>query len=279
MTKTGSELLRHGVAELRAAHIPDPVQDARRLLAHVIGCETGRLSLVLSDTVSQDQAEKYYDALNARGERQPVSHIVGTRLFWNSEFKVTSDVLDPRPETEILVAEALKLDFSRLLDLGTGSGCILLSILAESPQGIGLGVDQSAAALAVAWDNADRLGLSERADFSTSDWFSNVSGPFDLIVSNPPYIRQDEMADLSPEVRLWEPRGALTPGPEGLESYRTIADKATEFLTPGGHVLLEIGPDQAASVLEIFACAGLPEGQVIRDLDGRDRVVVLKKQH
>jgi release factor glutamine methyltransferase len=186
---------------------------------------------------------------------------------------VTPDVLDPRPETEVLVAAALEAGFRRVLDLGVGSGAILLSLLADRAEATGVGTDLSAAALAVAQANADALGVAARVGFQQADWFSGLVGQFDLIVSNPPYIAEDEMSGLAPEVRDWEPWLALTPGGDGLAAYRAIAAGVGAHLAPGGRVILEIGPTQGAAVAALLAEAGL-EGVAVRpDLDGRDRIV------
>ncbi len=185
-------------------------------------------------------------------------------------------MLIPRPETEILVAAALERPFAKLLDLGTGTGCILLACLAGMAFATGTGTDISEAALAVARENAGTLGLARRARFLRSDWFSAVQGKYDLIVSNPPYIAAGEMATLAPEVRDWEPRGALTPGGDGLDAYRAIAQGAGARLMPGGRLILEIGPTQAAAVSALLTSAGFPPPEVRRDLDGRDRVVLAR---
>jgi release factor glutamine methyltransferase len=264
-------------ARLATAGVPDPARDARALLAHAAGIAPDRLSLHIDDTLTPDAAARLDAALTARAARQPVSQITGGRDFWRHRFIVTPDVLDPRPETETLVAEALRAPFSRVLDLGTGSGAILLSLLAERPGAAGLGIDVSPAALDVALRNAAALGLTDRATFALSDWFDAVSGPFDLIVSNPPYIAAGEMAALSPEVRDWEPHLALTPrddpGGDGLSAYRAIAGGVPRHLSPGGRLIVEIGPTQGASVAAILAAAGLTDVAVLPDLDGRDRVV------
>ncbi|MGR3571678.1 N5-glutamine methyltransferase family protein, partial [Brevirhabdus sp.] len=165
----------------------------------------------------------------------------------------------------------------RVLDLGTGSGCILLSLLAETPDATGLGVDLSPAALRVAQANADALGLTRRAALRVSDWLAQVSGRFDLIVANPPYVTAAEFDTLDPEPRLWEPRAALTPGGDGLDAYRVIARDVVPFLRPGGRLLLEIGPAQGAAVCDLLERAGLRGARVAQDLDGRDRVVHLRR--
>ncbi|MCB2138719.1 MAG: peptide chain release factor N(5)-glutamine methyltransferase, partial [Rhodobacteraceae bacterium] len=202
---TAAGVLRAAIARLAGAGVADPQRDARILLAHALGIGTDRLTLVLPDPIPTEAQAAFAAAVTARAARQPVSQITGRRLFWGRSFKVTRDTLDPRPETEILVAAALERPFTRILDLGTGTGCILLSCLAGMPFATGTGTDVSGAALAVAAENAAALGLDARARFARSDWFSAVTGRFDLIVSNPPYIAAEEMASLAPEVRDWEP--------------------------------------------------------------------------
>jgi release factor glutamine methyltransferase len=261
------------VAELRAAGVPDPATDARALLAHAAGIAPDRLTLHLPEPASEAVLARFASLVRRRAAREPVSHLVGSRLFWGRRFIVTPDVLDPRPETETLLAEALSQPFSRVLDLGTGSGAILLSLLAERPQATGVGVDLSDAALAVALRNAQALEVSSRARLAAGSWFAPVEGRFDLVVSNPPYIAEAEMAGLSPEVRLHEPHLALTPGGDGLDAYRAIAARVAKHLSPKGRILLEIGPTQAAAVVGLLRDAGFAAPQVIRDLDGRDRVV------
>ena len=217
------DALRRAVPLLREAGIEDGARDARVLLAHALGIAHDRLTLRLQDDMTEPQAALYDAALQARMARQPVAQITGRRLFWGQSFRVTRDTLDPRPETETLVAEALRAPFLKLLDLGTGTGCILLSCLKGMPLARGLGTDISDPALQVAMGNTRDLGLEARARFRKSDWFASVTGTFDLIVSNPPYIAASEMPSLAPEVRDWEPDLALTPGGDGLASYRAIA--------------------------------------------------------
>lgn len=248
-------------------------REAQILLGHAAGLDRAALHR-LADAALTPEILAAFEALAARRLRgEPISQILGYRDFWKHRFRVTRDTLDPRPETETLVAAALAAPFARVLDLGTGTGAILLSLLAERPLATGLGTDISPAALAVAEGNARALGLAGRAGFALSDWFAGVDGRFDLIVSNPPYITQAEMAGLSPEVRDWEPRLALTPGGDGLDAYRAIAAGAGAHLAPGGRLLAEIGPAQGAAVAALFAAAGLRAIAVLPDLDGRDRVV------
>ena len=199
--------------------------------------------------------------------------MLGEREFYGRRFKVSKDVLDPRPETETLIEVALAQPFERVLDLGLGSGCILVTLLAETPQATGLGVDLSEAACLQASANALLHRVEARIDIQQSDWFSNVSGSFDLIVSNPPYIALDEMADLSPEVREHEPDLALTDGGDGLAAYRALAAGVGAHLRPGGRLCLEIGPTQGPAVAAMLQQAGLTHIAILPDLDGRDRVV------
>lgn len=268
-----SEALRAAIPRLTASGIDSAAGDARRLMAFALGVGADRLTLVLADEMTEAQQRSYEEAITARVLRQPVSQIVGERLFLGRRFRVTPDVLDPRPETETLVLRALERPFVRMLDLGTGSGCILLSCLAGMGIATGTGADLSEAALTVARGNAEALGLSRRARFVRSDWFSGLPGRFDLIVSNPPYIAADEMAGLAPEVRDWEPQMALTPGGDGLEAYRAIAAGAPARLMAGGRILLEVGPAQGQAVSGLLAAAGFERIAILPDLDGRDRVV------
>ncbi len=270
---TAAQALVDAVKRLKAANVPDATNDARVLLAYALGIERSRLTLVLPDEIGDEAHVSYAQSIAARVTRQPVSHILGQREFYGRAFRVTADVLDPRPDTELLVDTALTAPFETLLDLGTGSGCILLTLLAENEAATGQGVDCSQAAINVATANAASLGLDQRSQFVVADWFSNVQGKFDLIVSNPPYITADEMVQLAPEVRDWEPKVALTPGGDGLVSYRIITAAAPRYLTAGGRLIVEIGASQAADVQTLFQTAGFDGITCLQDLDGRDRVV------
>ena len=271
------DALAPAIARLRAAGVESAARDARVLLAHALGVAPDRLTLHLPDEMTAPQARAYEEALAARAARQPVAQITGQRLFWGLPFRVTRDTLDPRPETETLVAEALTRPFVKVLDLGTGTGCLLLACLKGMPVARGVGVDISEAALAVAAQNSRDLGLADRARFLRSDWFTEVRGTFDLILSNPPYIAADEMPGLAPDVRDWEPHLALSPGGDGLDPYRIIARDAGSRLMPGGRILVEIGPTQAAEVAGLFAGSGLTAVRILPDMDGRDRVVAAEK--
>lgn len=266
-----------GTRRLAGAGIEGAATDARRLMAHALGVVPERLTLALGDEITEAQLAAFQAACQAREARQPVAQIIGRRRFWGHEFKVTRATLDPRPETELLVEVALEAPFARVVDLGTGTGCILLSLLKAQPLATGLGTDISEPALDVARENAAALGLGAQVRFARSDWFAAVEGQFDLIVSNPPYIAADEIATLAPEVRNWEPMGALTPGGDGLDPYRTLAAEAPAHLTPGGRIAVEIGPTQGPAVAALFAKAGLVAVEIRPDLDDRDRVVSARK--
>ncbi len=274
---TGSVLLAQGVRQLNDAGVPDAARDARRLLAHAAGVEAGRLTLILPEEASEATEARFAAILQRRAAREPVSHIVGYRDFYGRRFKVNRHVLDPRPETEILIEAALQEPFEAVIDLGTGSGCILLTLLAETPEAQGVGVDLSDDACIVAEENAERLDLLDRCAMLCTSWFDGIEGEVDLIVSNPPYIAPDEMEDLSPEVYDYEPHMALTDAFDGLTAYRSICANAPRHLVRGGRLLVEIGPTQAEEVVALFKKNGFSEVHVIQDMDGRDRVVSGKK--
>ncbi|SOC14044.1 [protein release factor]-glutamine N5-methyltransferase [Rhodobacter sp. JA431] len=263
-----------GTRQLEGAGIEGASTDARRLLAHAMSVPAERLYLSVHQELPEETHKDYLKYLAMREARQPVAQITGHRAFWKHEFRVTRDTLDPRPETELLVEVALEEPFARVLDLGTGTGCVLLSLLADSPEAKGVGTDISEAALTVAKENAARLSLMDRAAFVHGDWFHGVEGRFDLIVSNPPYITEEEMTHLAPEVRDWEPHQALTPGGDGLGAYRAIAFGAFARLNPGGRLALEIGPTQAAAVSAMLTAQGFEVREVRPDLGYRDRVVL-----
>ena len=270
---TGSVLLAKGVRQLTDAGVPDAPRDARRLLAHAVGIEAGRLTLILPEPVTQEAEARFAALLQRRAGREPVSHLLGYREFYGRRFKVTRNVLDPRPETEILIEVALQDAFASVIDLGTGSGCILLTLLAEMPEARGVGTDLSEDACRVAEDNMHALDLGERAAILRTSWADGIEGQVDLVVSNPPYIGLDEMDGLSPEVHDHEPHMALTDGGDGLSAYREISQQAAGLLRVGGRLIVEIGPTQAVAVAQMFADNGFNKVRVIQDLDGRDRVV------
>lgn len=257
---------------LRLGATESPLQEARRLLEHAAGLARGQVHRLDPADLTPALLDRYRGLLERRAGGEPLSKILGWRDFWNHRFRVTRDVLDPRPDTETLVAAALAAPFARLLDLGTGSGCILLSLLAERTGATGLGTDLSPPALGVARANARAMGLDGRAGFALSDWFAAVTGRFDLIVANPPYIAAGEMAGLAPEL-AHDPRMALTDEGDGLGAYRAIVPAAGRHLLPGGWLVVEIGWRQAAAVSGLFREAGFEQVTILPDIARRDRAV------
>lgn len=277
MTATAAELIADAVERLKSADVEDAVGDAWRLLSYSTEGEC-TCGVPRDCCVAGDEARRKFErAILDRMKRRPVSHIIGRREFYKSSFLIESNTLDPRPETEILVEEAAALEPKRILDLGTGSGCVLLSILLECPGSTGIGMDCNESAIGLARANADRLGVEDRADFAVSDWFAKVTGQFDLIVSNPPYVSETEYERLSAEIRKWEPKNALTLGGDGTRAYRCIAKNARRHMLDGGRLLVEISPQLLTRAIRIFEVCGLHAERVAKDLDGQDRVVILRQ--
>jgi len=263
---------------LEAAGVESPAADARLLLEAAAG--VARID-ILTDPhrpLAPEAAARLDGFLRRREAREPVSQIVGRRAFWTLNLKVTPDVLTPRPETERLLDVALALippdrPF-RALDLGLGSGAILLALLAERPLARGVGVEISEPALQVARENAAELGLEDRAELRLGDWTEGLAdAAFDLVLANPPYIPTAEIATLEPEVREHEPHLALDGGPDGLAAYRRLAPEILRVLKPGGVFAVEIGPGQGAAVEALFAAAGAADLARHPDLSRRERIV------
>ena len=228
----------------------------------------------LDHEISEDSYVFFKTLLEKRLKFQPISQIIGQRYFWKSKFLVTSDVLDPRPDTETLIEHALSLGkFNRILDLGTGSGCILLSLLNEYKEANGIGIDISKKALNIAKKNADLLNLKHRALFKLGNWCENIAGKFDLIVSNPPYISEYEMTNLSKDVLNWEPRIALTPEGDGLEAYKYILNGAKKLLKPNGKLILEIGYNKRDDVSNLLKSNNYKNITFIKDINNKDRII------
>jgi release factor glutamine methyltransferase len=279
VTHSIASAIRAGSLRLAGAGVPDPARDARLLAAEALGLAPDRLSLVASGPLPEPAAARLEAMLDDRCRRRPMAQILGRRAFWGRDFTVTAAVLDPRPETETLIACALDGPApARILDLGVGSGAILVTLLAEWSGASGVGVDASAAALAVAEANAARHGVADRARFALSDWGSAVTGVFDLVVANPPYIPAGELDALAPEVRDWEPALALSPGPDGCAAYGRIAADLGRLLAPGGRALFEIGAGQGEAVVAIMTRAGFSNVRLHADLDGRARVVAVERR-
>lgn len=262
-------------ARLSALPKAEADRDARLLVQAAFRLTPASFTAELGRTVAEDDpCLQHLDwMLMRRAQRWPVSHILGEAPFWGRMFEVTGDTLAPRADTETLVSQALSVPFDRLLDLGTGTGCLAITLLAERDRAAGIATDISEAALAVAGRNAARHGVSGRITLTLADWAQGLSGPFDLIVSNPPYITQTAYAKLMPEVREHEPQIALTPGGDGLGAYRHICAATPGLLTPGGWLMVEVGYDQGRAVKILMQAAGLERVDVVQDLTGTDRVV------
>ncbi len=262
---------------LKAAGIEGAGRDARVLLAHAADVARDRLTLHLPEEMRPEAGARLQGYIARRVAREPVAKIIGYRGFWGRDFRITADVLDPRPETEMLVSMALEgPEPKRFLDLGTGCGILAISLLCQWPGASAVATDISKPALDVAGENARMHGVRERMELMQSDWFERVEGQFDLILSNPPYIAADEMAGLSEEVRGYDPHLALTDQADGLQAYRAILAGARGHLADGGVLMVEIGWQQGRDVMNLFKSAGLQDIRTIPDLEGRDRVVMGK---
>jgi release factor glutamine methyltransferase len=268
---------------LEKAGIDSPVIDARLLVEAAAGATRADILADPRRALDETQTEALNALVARREKREPVSHILGAKGFWKIMLRVTPAVLAPRPDTETILDVVLPLfgesaAFS-VLDLGVGSGAILLAILAERPAARGLGVDASDDALAVARENAANLGLAGRAVFTHTDWTAGLDNDqFDLVVSNPPYVRRGDIASLPPEVRNHEPRMALDGGRDGLDAFRAIAPQILRVLKPGGRFAVEFGLGQRDAVRALFAAAGAIELAVTRDLADHDRVLAGRKK-
>ena len=268
---------------LGAAGIDSPVIDARLLLEAAAGASRAQIIANPHQALEEDQAVLLETYLARREKREPISHILGVKGFWKIMLRVTPDVLTPRPDTETIL-DAVLPDFAEhqrfsVLDLGVGSGAILLAILAERPNATGLGVDVSEEALAVARENAANLGLASRTVLLRSDWTAGLeAGSFDLVVSNPPYIPTGDIPALAPEVRDHEPRVALDGGADGLDAFRALAPQILRVLRGGGRFAVEIGVGQRVAVETLFRQAGAEGVRTIDDLAARERVVAGSKK-
>ncbi|MGO9546918.1 MAG: peptide chain release factor N(5)-glutamine methyltransferase [Rhodomicrobium sp.] len=275
----------------RQAGLVSPQLDARLLAAEACGYAPEDSILKRDAALCEGDSERISKFAARRLAGEPVSRIVGRREFWGLPFRISPDTLDPRPETELLVETVLGYAKSvgragnplRILDLGTGSGCILAALLTELPLSTGTGLDRSEAALAVAMDNLSHLGLLDRASFLCSSWISAIGGrQFDVIVSNPPYIAPSEIRQLEVEVRTYDPYLALDGGKDGLEAYRTIIPQAFTALREGGLLVLEIGYCQGAAVLDLMkqsAPGRVFSGvRILTGLGGGDRAVAGVRQ-
>ncbi|MFM2149244.1 MAG: peptide chain release factor N(5)-glutamine methyltransferase [Pseudomonadota bacterium] len=266
---------------LRAAAIENPRLEARLLLAHAIGTTQEALLREPRAEVPEAAAARFLAALAARLDATPVAHILGQQGFWTLDLAVSPATLIPRADSEALVEAALEAFPDpeaplRVLDLGTGTGCLLLAVLAERPRAFGVGVDLVPAAAALAAANAARNGLQDRAAFLAGDWAGALSGRFDLVLSNPPYIESEAIPGLMPEVARHEPASALDGGPDGLDAYRRLATLLPGLLAPGGAAVLELGFGQRQAVEGLARAAGLTPAGCRQDLGGIERALVLR---
>ena len=253
------------------------------LIANTIGVDANELN-PFAVKLDDAQTEKLMQSLQDRLKHKPLCKIVGKKAFYKYDFHVDCNVLSPRPDTEILVEAAIHLGqenkLTRVLDLGTGSGCILLSVLADLPNAKGVGIDISDKALEIAQTNAEMLGVVSRVELMRASWFDDnlsLGDKFDLIVSNPPYIKSADIATLDTEVKDYDPMLALDGGADGYRDYKKLAERIPSWIKDGGYVLLEVGIGQAEKVAQIFQEKGLSLCEIVKDLAGINRCVILKK--
>lgn len=279
---TLGDLLRTTTRDLAAAGIELPALEARLLVGHVLALSREDLLAQSGGRVGPACVRAVRHLAARRGRDEPLAYIVGEREFWSLPFAVTPDVLIPRPDSETVVETALRfVDVERplrILELGTGSGCLLLALLNECRRASGIGVDLSGQALGVARGNASRLDLGGRSAFVCADWGSALRGRFDLVVSNPPYVDEHGFHCLEPTVRSHEPALALRGGTDGLDAYRLIASDLPRLLVPGGVAVVEMGAGQGESVAGLLAASGLKAIAFGRDLAGRDRCLAVRRQ-
>jgi release factor glutamine methyltransferase len=269
-------------AALEAAGFDETRRRARRLLAAALYLSASEVFSQLDRMITEDDGERVGELLARMIAHEPLSRILGVREFWGLEFILSLDTLDPRPESETIVEAVLERlpdreRAYRILDLGAGSGCLLLALLSELPAATGVGVDAATGAVATARSNAAKLGLAARADFIVGDWADPLDQTFDVVVANPPYIATGDIEGLPPEVRDFDPRRALDGGSDGLDAYRAIAAELPGLLSPGAVFAGEFGQGQDAAVTELMAAAGLPVDRIVPDLAGIPRCVVVHR--
>lgn len=280
---TVRRILEWTTAHLEKHGSETPRLDSEVLLAHARGCQRIQLYTRYDEALREDERSVMRDLVRRRAQSEPVAYLVGHREFFGLDFRVTPDVLIPRPDTETLVVELLELArplaSPRVLDIGTGTGCIAIAAAVNHPGGNFTAIDVSEPALAVARENAERHGVADRIRFLTGDLFAPLEAGerFEIIASNPPYIRDDEIETLQPDIRLHEPLSALVAGPDGLTTIRRLIAEAPRHLAPGGYLLMEIAPEQAAAVHNLLEGeAAYGEIRIIKDLPGKERVALAR---
>jgi release factor glutamine methyltransferase len=274
VTERVGAALRRGAALLAAAGVESPAREARLLLGHALG-------VTMADLLDRGRivpVDGYDRLVERRRAREPFAHLRGRQGFWTLDLRVSSATLIPRADTETLIEALLAVSPgpTRILDLGTGTGALLLAALAEYPEAIGLGTDRSPASARLAAENAADLGLADRAMFVVADWAAPIAGRFDAILTNPPYIPRGDIAGLLPEVSQYEPLSALDGGTDGLDAYRSILPSLPALLSANGFAVVEIGADQAADVVALATAAGMAEVALRHDLGGNARALVLR---
>ncbi|HPF46981.1 MAG: peptide chain release factor N(5)-glutamine methyltransferase [Alphaproteobacteria bacterium] len=281
--KTLQDIKKEVIQKLADHFIEDPAFETKLLIVHSLKISALDYALENNRIFNDSEYKELMALVELRAQRMPMSQIFGEKEFWSLTFKVTKDTLTPRPDSETLIEAALnKLDDNnkqyRILDLGTGTGCLLLTLLSERPNATGLGIDISEEALVVAKENAANLNLAARADFHLSNWTDNIenSEKFDLIISNPPYIGLDERETLPPEVVNYEPEMALFSGEDGLDDYKKLSQQLSAYLSSDGFILVEIGYRQSSAVKEIFTSAGFNQITKYKDLADRDRCLMIE---
>ena len=280
MTTDLDQALRAATSRLGAAGIEEPYREARILLGAAIGADQAGLLRRRGGDLTTEEAGRFDDMVARRAQRISAAHVIGHREFWSLDFRVTEDTLVPRPDSELVIETALELRPERdavrsILDLGTGSGCLLLAALSEYRSAWGLGIDLSPKTAAVAQGNAAALGLASRAAIAVGRWTEALAGRFDLLLCNPPYIPAADIADLMPEVGLHEPRLALDGGADGLDPYRLLFADLPQRLTPAGLALFEFGIGQAEALQALAGAAGLAVVALRADLGGHPRVLAV----
>ena len=265
--------------QLLEAGVREPRLDVRLLIAHVTGSDTASVFGFPERRLGKGQVRELNQLVKRRIDREPMAHILGTREFWSLPFSVTRDTLVPRPDSETLI-EAVLQHFSdttkkrSILELGTGSGCLLLALLSEFPNANGTGVDRSDAALEVAERNAKALKLDHRASFVNGNWADAIKDQYEIVISNPPYIPSDEIQNLDADVALFEPMSALDGGADGLDSYRIIVAQIHRVMAEEAYIFLETGTGQAPAVADMIEASGMQVIDIKKDLSGIERCVV-----
>lgn len=266
------KVLAEASNELKEISGSNSIREARILLEFVLKNQEKFLNT--NHNISNNDFIIFQRLIKKRLKFQPISQIIGERYFWKNKFFINSDVLDPRPDTETLIEHTLSFgSFFNILDLGTGSGCIILSLLDEYNAAMGIGVDKSKKALNVAQKNAELLNLNDRVKFQLGNWCDGLDNKFDLIVSNPPYISEKEILGLSNDVINWEPRIALTPEGDGLGAYKNIINGVKNILIPNGRIIFEIGHAQGNEVSNLLKSNNFKEINIVKDINNKDRVV------